>query len=240
MALIFCILCSSFIFLLFYLRKKFPFTIKVKTIHLQRPVIGYVERKAFVENSENKKLIKLEEESRRSAYKNTSLNTGPAFFDDSDMRSDYFLILVYDKKRNVPLLTARYYFDKDVILKCLEGEEKKGLALNPYLYNGNTLFLSDRLSGNTSNTLYRKHRDYIFLLFYKEIYRQNKSRKFILMARKEPREKLLTKYLRQGLDVIGSNVHKGKAHWILLGDMKKIKRGLRKTFLSTVYLLIKS
>jgi hypothetical protein len=122
----------------------------------------------------------------------------------------------------------------------LQGDENRNPSINPYLYNGNELFLSDRLSGNTASKAYRRHHDYIFLLFYKEILRKNKSCKFILMARKEPQEKLLTKYLRLGLDVVGSNIHKGKAHWILLGDLKKIKRRLKKVLLGSFYLLVKS
>lgn len=207
---------------------------------MQAPFATSNERKALLETAETKNLVNLEAFSRAAAYKKTVIQTGPAFFDDSDMLSDYYLVVVYDEKNNSPLLTARYYFNKDVIFKCLQGDDKGSPSINPYVYNENQLFLSDRLSGNTSSKTYRKHRDYIFLLFYKELLKRNKSSKFILMARKAPQEKLLTKYLRLGVDVVGSNTHKGKAHWILLGDLKKIKRGFRKSLFLSLYLLIKA
>ncbi|PBQ34661.1 hypothetical protein CNR22_23755 [Sphingobacteriaceae bacterium] len=224
----------------FLIRKKIPFFIKAKTIRLQKPGTKGSERTGVPATLETKNLINLEKNLRAVAYKKTSIKTGPDFFDDSDMQSDYYLVIVYDKKTNTPLLTARYYFEKEAILKCLQGDENGTLALNPYLYNENELFLSDRLSGNTSSKIYRRYRNYIFLLFYKEIIRRNNCCKFILMARKQPQEKLLSKYLRLGLDVKGSNVHKGKAHWILLGDLKKIKRSFTQTLFSTLYLLVKT
>jgi hypothetical protein len=43
---------------------------------------------------------------RRNAYKNSSITTDTSFYDDSDMISDYNLIVVYDKISDIPLLSG--------------------------------------------------------------------------------------------------------------------------------------
>lgn len=171
-------------------------------------------------------MVLKESASRKSAYAHTSIKTGESFFNDSDMKSDYYLIIIYCKRFNIPLLTARYYFDSSVISKSIKGEQHENLtylskSVSDHKLKEDKIFLADRLSGNTASSLYRKYRNYIFLLFYAEILAHNKGCQYILMARKEKYEKLLMKYIRLGLNVVGITFHKGKEHWILLGDLKK-------------------
>lgn len=229
---------------------RYAFNIKGKTIRMQRPDIladNTYERKSTIKNKLHESLISYEADLRRSAYKNTTLKTNESFFNDSDMESEYYLIIIYDKKSNTPLLSARYYFDKSVIARCLKGDylqESKAPdpenTLNIHAFKEEELFLLDRLSGNTHCSKYRRHRNYIYLLFYSEILRHNKNCKFVLMARKEKYEKLLTKYIRLGLNIAGSTKHKGKEHWILSGDLKKSYSRLKITTLSNIQLLLKT
>lgn len=217
----------------------FPFlNIKAKTVHMQK-ADGEVKRQAFIKNKLNQDLINKETLSRKTAYKNTSIKTGESFFDDSDMLSDYFLVVIYHKRLNIPLLTARYYYDKTVIANCLKGDnenEKNNFHIN---LAESKLFLSDRLSGNINSPVYRRYRNYIFLLFYIEILLHNKDSQFILMARKEKYDKLLKKYLQIGLTLIGANMHKGKEHWILLGDVQTCETKLKLTLITKLLLIYK-
>ncbi len=156
------------------------------------------------------------------------------------MLSDYYLIVIYDQPTGMPLLTARYYYDKKVIATCLKGDGEPA-ENNPKIESmgDGPLFLSDRLSGNTNSSLYRQYRNYIFLMFYLEILTYHKEGQFILMARKEKQDKLLKKYQAIGLKVIGSNIHKGKEHWILLGDVQACEAKLNLSFALKLLLRIK-
>ena len=239
--------------LLIYLLICFKFNsllnIRAKTVHLQKPILlpnGETVRKPATDNIAPGDLILKESVSRRLAYKNTPIKTGESFFNDSDMVSDYYLVVVYDKKSGLPLLTARYYFDRSVIARCLAGDESQETRQENFsdsfdlakLKEGE-IFLADRLSGNTGSSVYRRYRNYIFLLFYSEILLRNKACKFILMARKEKHEKLLKKYLSLGLKVIGSNRHKEKEHWILLGDLKNGYAHLKLSSMLSLILFLK-
>lgn len=234
-----------------FIRIKFNYIFRIKgeTIKLQASVFSEnenVKRVAFLQNKKNEELISHEAFLRKLAYKNTTIKTDETFFNDSDMESDYYIVVVYDKKYNIPLLSARYYFDRSAINKCLKGDCNSDID-NSYLkknfsidkFNEGSVFLADRLSGNTHSRIYRKHRNYIFLILYSEIFTHNKICNLILMARKDKYEKLLTKYLRLGLHIIGSTTHKGKEHWILLGDLKKSYSELRFSFVSNIILMSK-
>ena len=223
-----------------HIKYGYVFRIKSKTIHLQKPY-GMVKRKPVIENELHNGLISKEEISRKSAYKNSTIQINDSFFDDSDMQSDYYLVVIYNKRLNMPLLTARYYYDKSNISKSLSGDNNIDIKkiLNLETIQDGHIFLSDRLSGNPNSSEYRRHRQYIFLLFYVEILLHNKGKQFILMARKEKYDKLLKKYLHIGLQVIGSNMHKGKVHWILLGDVEACEAKLKLSTLTKFVLLFK-
>lgn len=128
------------------------------------------KRGAVVTNNKMEELILKENSLRKSAYKNSSIKTGESFFDDSDMKSDYYLIIVYHKTQKIPLLSARYFFDKSVIANCSKGdsnsENQQNNLKNPLNLNQfkeNEVFLIDRLSGNINSSIYRKYRNYIHL-----------------------------------------------------------------------------
>jgi|GEM_PF-2014404 hypothetical protein len=215
---------------------KFILNVKAKTIHLQKPILaadGTTQRKPITNNSTLQNLIDQENFLRRAAYKNTSIKTTETFFNDTDMQTDYFLIVVYHKKTNTPLLTARYYFDKELIAKYIKGEEDKPPVLNLDTFKHNQIFLIDRMSANNHSETYRHHRNYIHALFYLQLFMHNKNCKFIAMARKEKYEKLLSKYIRLGLNIVGITKHQGKEHWVLLGDLQKnYNNAKRSTFLN--------
>ncbi len=221
------------------------FNIRAQTIQLHQPVIsfnGEVKRVAVAQNKQSQELIAYETFLRKAAYKNTIIKTGKSFFDDSDMLYDYFLVVVHDKKTNTPLLSARYYFDRSAINKCLRGDDNNETVteiLDKYKFENLELFLSDRLSGNINSRVYRLHRSYIFLMFYLQIFTHNRNCKFILMARKEKFDKLLKKYMNLGLNTIGSTKHKGRDHWILLGDVEHCYTQLKMPFLFKCIVILK-
>lgn len=205
----------------------------------KRKPAGIVD--AFTEN-----LLVLEEKLRRLAYRNTTVDVNESFFDDSDMSSEYRLVIICDKKTNTPLLSARYYYDQDIIVRYLKGDQavenplsEQYLELDINNYRQGTLFLADRLSGNTDHPLFQQQRTRIFLRFYLEMFRHNKTADFILMARKEKAERLLTKYLRLGLTVIGTTRLRGKDHWILLGNMTTIYRQHKQSITANCYLMLR-
>lgn len=183
------------------------------------------KRKSVINDEISETLLAQEELLRKSAYRNTTIKTDESFFDDSDMKSEYYLIIIYDKVSNTPLLSSRYYFDKSVIAKCLKGDNNSDIGLR-YLsekfnlenYNEGNIFLADRLSGNIKSSIYRQYRSNIFSLYYSEIVNNNKYCTLLLMIRKEKRDKQLSKYLNMGFVFIGSTLHKGKEHSIILRD----------------------
>lgn len=202
----------------------------VTTIHMPAPsatIKSAGERKSLSGDETNSHLILKEAFLRRTAYKNTPINISETFFDDSDLSSDYYLVVVYDSASGTPLLSARYCFDKPFITKCLRGERTdqplRELEINTEAYPAGELFLADRLSGNIASSIYRGHRDVIFNLFYREVLEHNKQASLILMARKEKKDKLLNKYLRLGFNIVGTTFHKGREHWIVLCDLKNAK-----------------
>jgi hypothetical protein len=210
--------------------------IRGTTILMQPPAAlaeNTVRRRPAVNNDFHENLISKERVLRRLAYKNTPIKTDEAFFDDTDMQAEYYMIIVYSKKLNTALLTARYYFDKSLLSEYLKGDANTATTIN----KEGELFLIDRMSANITCSVYRRHRDYIHSLFYLQILKHKNNGKFIAMARKEPKEKLLTKYQKLGLDIVGSAKHQGKEHWILLGDLKKSYSQLKLTAKLNLFLI---
>jgi hypothetical protein len=200
----------------------FLLRIKVNTIHMQRPSAG-AERVSKQPGKLKTELIEAESQLRKLAYLNTTIQTDHQFYTDQDMISDYYLVVVYDKKNKTPLLSSRHYFDHQVIGKTISGDETSIGCTNINLseFEPDEIFLCDRLSGNVNHRYYQRYRRYIFLQYYAEIHNENRNRKYILMARSEQPEKLLTKYLRLGLVITGSVLHNGIKHWVLLGNVEK-------------------
>jgi hypothetical protein len=174
--------------------------IEAKTIRLIRPRVASDQSEVSVT------LISRENMLRRSAYRNTSINTDESFFDDSDMQSEYSLLVVYDVNTSEVLLTARYY-------TYLKSD-----------FPDDDVFLIDRMSANISSQVYRQYRNRIHVLFYLELLRHNRNRRIMAMARSTKDDKLLKKYLGIGLEVVGKRMHQGQEHWILLGDAENYFR----------------
>lgn len=179
-------------------------------------------RKAATNSEIFQQLVTKEAFLRRLAYKNTTIKTDESFFDDSDMKSEYYLVIVYDKASGTPLLSARHYFDKSLISKFLKGDNDLDIERSKFNFDNypdGKIFLADRLSGNISSSIYRKYRAQIFSLYYSEIVNNNRNCSLLLMVRKEKRDKQLAKYLSIGFTIIGSTLHKGKEHSIILRDL---------------------
>jgi hypothetical protein len=206
------------------------FDIKIKTVQMQPPIQSAeneTKRQSLIKNEIVENLISHETFLRRTAYKNTTIKTDNSFFDDTDMTSEYYLVVVYEQNSNIPLLSSRYYFNKFVITKYLKGDNNSeadliylGEKFNLDNYKEGNIFLADRLSGNVKSSIYRQCRNRIFMLFYSEMVNTNKNCKLLLMVRKEKHDKQLSKYLKIGFVLIGSTLHKGKEHSIILGDFK--------------------
>lgn len=203
--------------------------IEVKSIQMQPAILladNTTKRQSLIKEEQVENLISYEAFLRKAAYKNTTIKTDESFFDDSDMKSEYYLVVVYDKTSCTPLLSARHYFDKAIISKLLKGDNDIEIELS-YLgekfnldsYPEGYIFLADRLSGNISSSIYRKYRANIFSLYYSEIVNNNRNSSLLLMVRKEKSDKQLGKYLSLGFTIIGSTLHKGKVHSIILRDL---------------------
>lgn len=210
-----------FLMLFFFLTKETIFGIKATTIKMFVPK----NQKRRVEQQETtitKRVEKDEAFLRKNAYQKTTINVDNSFFDDSDLENKhYFLVLVYHIKTNTPLLSCRYYFDKSAILKAISGDENKNETDVNFDKSDNLVFLADRLSGNTNDSVYKKRREIIFAFFYNEILKNNNNKTLLLMARSDDKEKLLTKYLRLGFNVIGNTKHKGIKHWIVSSELNE-------------------
>lgn len=191
-------------------------------------------------------LVGYEDFLRRKAFKASTIDSDPSFFDNSDMISEYYLTVVYDKRTKTPLLSSRHFYHKETIQKKLLGENVKETKefsnwnkINLENYKEGQIFLADRLSANSEHPLFIKNRNFIFLKYYKTLYKDNLGKNYFLMAKSEKFEKLLTKYIRLGLVIVGKSQHHKKVHWILFGDfnnsLKLFKRiqFLRMILLST-------
>ncbi len=209
---------------------KHIFDIAVQTIRMDPPILkadNTTIRQAQLKEERMEKLVSFEAFLRRTAYKNTTIKTDASFFDDSDMKSEYDLVVVYEKASNTPLLSSRHYFDKSVIANYLNGDNNREVEL---MYQGKKfdldnypnghVFLADRLSGHKSSSIYLNHRTTIFSTCYAEIVNRNRNCTLLLMVRKEHPDNQLNKYLNLGFSILGSTLHKGREHTIILRDLK--------------------
>jgi hypothetical protein len=217
-------------------------SIKGLTIHMANPQLG---RKSYYHSEKYSNLINGEYLLRKTAYRNSKITVDESFFDDSDMESDYYLIIIYSDKMNIPLLSARYYFDKNIIQKSLKGDSNNSNQINQIpdfvlkeLNKGN-VFLIDRLSANKGARIYRLYRGYIFMKFYLQLVSLNRGKILLAMARRDKYEKLLTKYIRLGLNIIGAIPHKNKEHWILFGNINTCIFNLRKASVLNILFFLK-
>ena len=209
--------------------------IECRTVKMKPPMIlsdGESIKITANSNSESSRILKAEEWLRKTAYSRTNLQLGKSFFSDEDMTSEYFLIVVYEKSNNTPLLSLRYFFNKTVIEKLLKGESNAVIEENEVerclnLLDHKDVFLIDRMSANTQSKTYRKYRNYINLVILRELMHRTPGRKFFAMARSIPSEKLLIKYIRMGFSVGGSIIHNKVKHWVLVTDWDEARTNVK-------------
>lgn len=195
--------------------------IKVNLLYLKEP------RALCTDQFQDQHLLDQESWLRRLAYSNTSLNVDASFFDDSDIQSPYYIIVVHHKKSKTPLLSVRYYFEKSIIHRYLNGCSDPNSNYSTSIDYLETkrhgeIFLADRLSGNLKHPIYKRYRYFIFFLLYKTLYTQHMNTEFFLMAKDDFSNRLLNKYLKLGLSVYGDTIHNGVKHWILLGNFNEM------------------
>jgi len=190
---------------------------------MQAPVLSGNVVERIPAHKKDIALVKAEAQIRKTAYAGTSIQTNESFFDDSDLSSGYSLLMVYQNTTKTALLTARYYFDTFAIEKYLKGDSNTLLTIQE------KAFLIDRMCAHKTSTLYQKHRSYFHLLFYLELLKRNRNCIFYAMARREEHERLLAKYQRLNMQVVGLTQHKGKEHWILKGHTEKTYQHIKKS-----------
>lgn len=177
----------------------------------------------------NSEALEMEAFLRKEAFQSVKMIKSEQFYSDEDMSEPYQITVVYHRKTKTPLLSSRGIFDRKKIIRTIEGERKFEPEDELEIYN-QEICLFDRLAGNSENPLYRKHRDLVFAKFYAEIVRLHGKKNIFLMARSEPQEKLLTKYIRIGFNPVRQTEHNGKTHWVVkstYSDFQKLaKRNL--------------
>lgn len=170
---------------------------------------------------EEKELLNFERTLRKKAYATTTIATGPSFFDDSDMSGTYHLVIVYNPKLDLPLLSVRYYTNKTDIEHQLDHLKETILHTlhgNQNLKKDDVLF-ADRLSANIHHPFYRRNRLKIFAALYLQLFIKSRAKTILIMARNEKPDKLRKKYESIGLTTIGKLAHRGVDHWILGGEV---------------------
>ncbi len=174
-------------------------------------------------------ILEMETFLREEAFQNVKMIKSEQFYSDEDMSEPYQITVIYHRRTKTPLLSSRGIFDRKKIIQTIEGEGKFEPEEELEIHN-QEICLFDRLAGNVENPLYRKHRDLVFAKFYAEIVRLHGKKTIFLMARSEPREKLLTKYIRIGFNPVRQTEHNGKTHWVVKStytDFQKLaKRNL--------------
>lgn len=210
-------------------------SIKCRTVLMKPPKLnseGNVIRQPENYCLESQEIINAEGWLRKKAYSKTQLSLGESFFTDEDMSKEYYLIVVFEKSSNTPLLSMRYFYNKSVIKQLLMGdsngiieENQIGKCLN--LLKQNDVFLIDRMSANTESKTYRKHRNYINLAILRELMYRTPGQKFFAMARSIPSEKLLIKYIRMGFSIGGSITHNKVKHWVLFTDWNSARSNVK-------------
>lgn len=160
---------------------------------------------------------------RKEAFQNVNMVKSEQFYSDEDMLKPYQITVIYHRKTKTPLLSSRGVFDREKIIRTIEGERKFETAEELEL-NDQEICLFDRLAGNYNHELYAKFRKLIFAKYYAEIVRLHGKKTIFLMARSEPKEKLLTKYIRIGFTPIRQTEHNGKLHWVVKMNYRDFQR----------------
>jgi hypothetical protein len=168
-----------------------------------------------LQNQLNTPLLQAERSLRKWAFSDVNMVITEGFYTDEDLSGAFDFIVVSDRKTKTPLLSSRSYTDQPLIRKQLQTHESTDyliLSLNP----NEKYVLLDRLSAHSKHPLFSKSRKKIFINYYIHVLNFYPKHHLILMARSEPDERLLTKYLRLGFQIVGKQKHNQVDHWIVL------------------------
>lgn len=215
-----------------YNRRGNVFERKIDSYLLDKAGLTLEEAEYFVEGE-----YKLRKEAYSKVYK---YNLPESFLDDSDMNGDYSLFVVYrnisDLKKRI-LLTARTFTNKNDINKEICGDRnriyifdveqqrdiEKDFAL-PECDEGE-IFVIDRLSSG----YLREYKDELYGLLFRTIYdihKEANAKRVYAIARRQPQEYLMSKYVRLGMKVEGWRWHaidRELQHWVLSTTLDAMK-----------------
>ncbi|MDY6900415.1 MAG: hypothetical protein SWZ49_20420 [Cyanobacteriota bacterium] len=178
---------------------------------------------------------------RKEAYSKVyKYNLPESFLDDSDMNGDYSLFVVYtnicDLKKRI-LLTARTFTNQNDINKEICGdrnriyifdvEQQKDIEKDFVLPEGDEgeIFVVDRLASG----YLREYKDELYGLLFRKIYdihKDGNAKRVYAIARRQPQEYLMSKYVRLGMKVEGWRWHKidrELQHWVLSATLEAMK-----------------
>lgn len=195
------------------------------------------ESKSLTSKYDENWVLVEENKLRKMAYANTPIKKEPSFFKNGDMSKTYYILLVYEKKSGTPLLSARYYFDTEMILKYISGKEASATEgilniiqdIKQNKIDSSSLFLIDRMSVNIANQVYRNYRWQIISMFQMELLKHTRNCPFFAMAREDKQQKLAKKYETYGLEIIGSCNHQGKSHYVMYSNMEHCYKVLKES-----------
>ncbi|AEA42504.1 hypothetical protein [Fluviicola taffensis] len=168
-----------------------------------------------LQNRLNDPLVVAERSLRKTAFSEVNMPLTESFYTDEDLDNSFDFIIVRDRKTKTPLLSSRSYTNQTLIHKQLQAHETTDY-LTLSLDSDEKYVLLDRLSAHSKHSLFSKSRKKIFINYYIHVLNFYPKHHLILMARSEPDERLLTKYLRLGFQIVGKQKHNQVDHWIVL------------------------
>ncbi len=182
-------------------------------------------RVSFSLTEKDIEIINKEAYLRQQFYSDEKDKNDLAFYNDYDMQSHYFLAVCYEEILNIPLLSSRYYYDKNAIRTAILGDKKQITFRRPYSLNwllNQHSFLLDRISVNHNNQIFHQNEGKIFNSFNKEFAIKNPNALLLFLAEMYNNEKNLSTYQSLGFSQIGATVTNAVPYWILLNDLRNI------------------
>lgn len=178
-----------------------------------------------------------EKELRRRAFETVKMATTERFFTDDDLDCSFSFLQVWHS--DTLLLSSRAYTDQKTISAVISPDSESDYLLEELDSTRSYVFL-DRLVIDAENTSFQFNRPLVFRRFYDQVISKFKQHDIILMARSEPNERLLTKYIRLGFHVIGKKTHHNIPHYIIILKHKERFNTLKQSTLTYFYLRFKN
>lgn len=179
---------------------------KISTNIVEIPPLG--SRKAELH------FLPKEKELRREAFESVDMLKTESFFTDNDLKCPFSFLLVRDSASDSLLLSSRAYTDQSTIQTVISPVIDSDYLLMTLAPTKNYVFL-DRLVTSAFHPQFLANRSSIFRHFYTMVLQRFQRHDIILMARSEPNERLLTKYIRLGFHIVGKKTHNGVLHYII-------------------------